>query len=273
MSLRAQLTVAVACLLPLASLQAGQDDACRVSSPAHTVALVELYTSEGCSSCPPADRWLRALPARYAADRLLPLAMHVDYWDHIGWQDPYAQAPFAARQRLLGRLSRSAAIYTPAVFAGLRELRDWHDPAALDRRVQAINRQPARVDIALTLRPAGPRRIEVEAQIVPIAPPKSAVAVRPLRAALVLYENQLVSAVPRGENRGATLQHDHVVRYWSAAELGGGAGPQQVARVVMLPPAWNAAQLGVAALVEDTERGEVLQAVSMPACPSAFPTE
>ncbi|MBI5786113.1 MAG: DUF1223 domain-containing protein [Rhodocyclales bacterium] len=270
MFVRLLLAAAVLCATPLSSPQAGQADACSRSSPRHTVALVELFTSEGCSSCPPADRWLEALPTRHAPDRLLPLALHVDYWDYIGWQDPYAQAQFAERQRLLGRLSRSSSIYTPGVFAGMRELRDWRDPAALDRRVQEINRQPARVGISLAMRPAGPRRIEIEAQF---TPQESAVAARHLRAVLVLYENRLVSVVHRGENRGATLHHDHVVRYWSIAGLGGGTEQQKVARAVVLPPEWKAAQLGVAAFVEDTERGEVLQAVSMPACPNVLPIE
>lgn len=270
MSRRPLLTAAALCATQVASVQAGQAGDCNLASPGHTVALVELYTSEGCSSCPPADRWLKALPMRYASDRLLPLALHVNYWDYIGWQDPYAQAQFAERQRLLARLSRSSSVYTPGVFAGMRELRDWRDPAEFDRRVQEINRQPARVGISLTMRPAGTRRIALEARV---ARQESAVAARHLRAVLVVYENRLVTDVPRGENRGATLHHDHVVRYWSVAGLGGGAGPQNVARTVGLPMEWNAAQLGVAAFVEDTERGEVLQAVSMPACSIAMHME
>jgi len=263
MSLRTVLTIAVLCVTPWSWPQAGEANICSRSSPAYTVALVELFTSEGCSSCPPADRWLKALPTRYGPDRLLRLALHVDYWDYIGWQDPYAQAQFAERQRLLGRLSRSASIYTPAVFAGMRELRDWRAPGALDRRVQEINRQPARAAITLAMRGTGPREAEIEA-VLTLPTPKP--ATRRLQGVLVLYENQLVSEVPRGENRGTTLHHDHVVRHWSPRELDAGAERQQWRSVVKIPRGWTAAQLGVAVFIQDAGSGEVLQAVAMPAC-------
>src|SRR4051794_37762643 len=72
---------------------------CSARSGPQTVALVELYTSEGCDSCPPADRWLSGLGRRgLAPDRVVPLSLHVDYWDYIGWKDPYAKREFSSRQ-------------------------------------------------------------------------------------------------------------------------------------------------------------------------------
>jgi hypothetical protein len=95
-----------------APVHAGQ---CLARSAAHTVALVELYTSEGCSSCPPADRWLSGLAARgYTAERVVPLALHVDYWDYIGWKDPYAKRDFSLRQRKLTQLQRLAGQPRPS---------------------------------------------------------------------------------------------------------------------------------------------------------------
>jgi hypothetical protein len=104
--------------------------ACERSSPTHTVALVELYTSEGCNSCPPADRWLSSLLSRHGSTRVVPLSLHVDYWDYIGWSDPFAQAQFSERQR---RLAGGATIYTPEVFVSARELRGWRDAANVER--------------------------------------------------------------------------------------------------------------------------------------------
>src|SRR5262245_15604831 len=106
------LLLAALCVIA-ASAQALQ---CTAKSAAQTTALVELYTSEGCDSCPPADRWLSSLGAKgYAPDRLVPIALHVDYWDYIGWKDPYAKAAHSARQRKMASLARAAAIYTPQV--------------------------------------------------------------------------------------------------------------------------------------------------------------
>src|SRR5579871_5557653 len=99
---------------------------CRKESPAHTVALLELYSSEGCSSCPPADRALSGLKAAAQADEVVPLALHVDYWDYIGWTDRFAKPEFTQRQNLLAAEANSRAVYTPEMFLGTRELRNWH---------------------------------------------------------------------------------------------------------------------------------------------------
>src|SRR5258706_14099202 len=112
------------CLAAL-SAQGGQ---CKATSPQTTTALVELYTSEGCDSCPPADRWLSSLgPKGFAPDRVVPIALHVDYWDYIGWKDPYARHAHSARQRKMAKLARAAIEYTPR---GLLEGQDfclWDD--------------------------------------------------------------------------------------------------------------------------------------------------
>lgn len=236
---------------------------CTRASPAHTVALVELYTSEGCSSCPPADRWLSKLPSRYTTEQLVPLALHVDYWDDIGWKDPYAQAQFGERQRRLGRLSGTTTIYTPEVFAAMRELRGWSDPTAFARRVREINQQPARADITVDMRSTASREAEIE---VSFSLPPTERSRRRLQGVVVLYEDQLVSDVRHGENLGVTLRHDHVVRQWSPLTLNPGSEPQRLRKAIRLQPDWNAAKLGVAAFVEDLQTGEVLQALALPGC-------
>lgn len=268
--LRCLLLLAVAGATAPAAAQAAA--ACRQTSPAHTVALVELFTSEGCSSCPPADDWLATLAARHGRDRLLPLSLHVDYWDYIGWRDPFAQAQFAERQRRLAALSatsaysRGATIYTPEVFVGQRELRGWHDAAAFERRLQEINRQPARAAIDIELRPAADG-LDVE---LAFAIPAAAADPGQLHGVLVVYEDGLSSSVGRGENRGATLRHAHVVRYWSPPRpLSAGEAPQRWRQRVPLAADWKGKNLGLAALVHNQRTGEVLQAVSLPVCAAA----
>ncbi len=126
-SLAGPLLVALAC----GAADAAPATVCQRSSPPHTVALVELFTSEGCSSCPPADRWLSTFAAHYGPGQVVPLSRHVDYWDYIGWQDPFAQAPFSERQ--LAQRSAGPRACTPEVFVGLHEI-NWQ-PACADIRL------------------------------------------------------------------------------------------------------------------------------------------
>ena len=86
---------------------------CSASSGQRRVPVLELYTSEGCDSCPPADHWVSGLPARgLTPDRVVALAFHVDYWNYLGWADQYARAEFSERQRAAARRSDAQAVYT-----------------------------------------------------------------------------------------------------------------------------------------------------------------
>src|SRR5881394_3774252 len=141
---------AIALIAVSATLAAGPvvAGACKGASGAQTAALVELYTSEGCSSCPPADRWLSGLSAKgYAPGRVVPLSLHVDYWDYIGWKDPYGKREFSLRQRKLSQLQRMALVYTPQVVLQGRDFPRWGSPA-FEATVAAINARPARARIS-----------------------------------------------------------------------------------------------------------------------------
>lgn len=241
-----------------------QAASCAKQSPAHRVALIELYTSEGCSSCPPADQWLGELSQRFSAEQLVALSLHVDYWDYIGWQDPFAQPAFAKRQRWLTQLARSNTVYTPEVFTGMKELRTWHTAASFAERVQKLNRLPAAADIALQMRPAGDSAVDLEAHFTL----REGSQARPTTEAIVIiYENRLHSDIRAGENRGVKLQHERVVRFWSTAvPLGKADGTAVWRQTVNIPAEWQRKELGVAAFVQDPKAGEVLQAVAMPGC-------
>src|SRR5262245_13249087 len=136
---------------------------CKARSPETTVALVELYTSEGCDSCPPADRWLSSLASRgYGPERVVPLALHVAYWDYIGWKDPYAQQRFSNRQRKLAQLTRSAIVYTPQVLLQGHDFRGWRG-GDFDGAVKRINARPAKARIELSLEAGGKGAFKVQA--------------------------------------------------------------------------------------------------------------
>ena len=232
---------------------------CQVSSGPQRVALLELYTSEGCSSCPPADRWLSSIAHQgLGPDRVVPLALHVDYWDYIGWKDRFARPAFSARQREQVQATGGRVVYTPQVMLNGRDFRAWRSDA-LTQAVDEINRSPAGADIRLSLKPVEKDRIEIAV---------TASAKVADRAALyvAVYQNDLSSDVRAGENSGSRLYHDYVVREWRGPILLSAATtPWQQA--ITLKPEWVAAKMGVVAFVQDTRNDEILQVLRLPLCP------
>jgi hypothetical protein len=232
--------------------------ACDVKTGPRTTALVELYTSEGCSSCPPADQRLSQFPSReYGLGQIVPISLHVDYWDYLGWKEPFAQARFSERQSWLVRTNGHKTVFTPHFFVSGKEVRDWHDD--LDDELKRVTAQPARADISIHAESTGPGTLSVAASATgPLSGDQLALFV-------VLTEDKLTSSVSAGENRGVTLAHDHVVREWiGPIELNGGR--VDFKQTVSTRSTWNAAQLGVAAFVQDLRTGQVLQAVGASQC-------
>lgn len=261
LTLAFQVTLALSLALPMSASHASS---CSAKSPANTVALVELYTSEGCSSCPPADRWLGELSRRFTAEQVLALSLHVDYWDYIGWKDPFAQAQFSDRQRWLSQLASGATIYTPEVFAGMKAVRAWGNQNGFENRIQSINRQPARAQVSVRMQSSGGNSVELEARF---ALDEKARTGRIGQGVVVIYEKHLSTEVQAGENRGSRLTHDNVVRFWSAPViLDAQTGRAEWKQTITLPAGWKRENLGIAALVQDAKAGEVLQAVSMHGC-------
>jgi hypothetical protein len=248
----ARLAAAVAAfsIVPLAHAAPGE---CSAKSGPGTAALVELYTSEGCDSCPPADAWLRKLPSA-GAGSVVPLSFHVDYWDYIGWKDPFASPAFSARQRELAGITRARVVYTPQVMLAGRDYRGWASGTRFAADVRAINAAPARAEITLALAGAELRA----AATVPKAEDRADAALY-----VAVYENGLANRVTAGENRGATLHHDFVVREWWGPVALDRSGATELVRK---PAGRGLAAGGVAAFVQSRRTGEVLQALALPAC-------
>lgn len=248
--------IALSALLFPALASAAQ---CQASSGPQRVALLELYTSEGCSSCPPADRWLSGIANQgLGPERVVPLALHVDYWDYIGWKDRFARPVFSARQREQVQAAGGRVVYTPQVMLNGRDLRAWRSDA-LTQAVDEINRSPAGADIRLSLKPIEKDRIEIAV---------TASAKMTDRAALyvAVYQNDLSSDVRAGENSGARLHHDYVVRAWRGPILLSAVTPPW-RQAIAFNPDWIAAKMGVVAFVQDIRNGEILQALRLPLCP------
>lgn len=233
---------------------------CYVNSEKNQVALLEVYTSEGCSSCPPADKWLSGIAARgYTSDRLIPLSLHVDYWDYIGWKDTFAKPAFAERQKTQATLTHSIAVYTPQVMLNGQDFRGWSSESRLSSAVSSINQQASRANIHLTLNSPIVDSFDVNASI-QTAQQKNAVLY------IALYENALTSQVNAGENNGEQLHHDYVVREWFGPFPINEQGNLTRTQKIKIQPGWKTTNMGVTAFVQNSKNGEVLQATTTKLC-------
>ena len=182
-------------LSAVAALDASAAPACTARSGAVAPAVVELYTSEGCSSCPPAEHWLSGLHGQAG---VVTLAFHVDYWDNLGWKDRFAQPQFTQRQNASLRAVGARFAYTPQVVVDGRDTPDWHARRAPAARAAAS----APVDLQLAQGPDG--------LALTISPHADAPAA--LSGYVAVVDDGLQTRVGAGENRGATLHQDAVVR-------------------------------------------------------------
>jgi hypothetical protein len=221
---------------------------CTSRSGAVTVPLVELYTAEGCSSCPPADRWLSRQSRGTDANWL---AFHVDYWDGLGWRDRFAARAHSQRQRDRAWAWSSATVYTPQVMLGPAIHAPWRSPPAFAAALRKA-RTPARAGVALELHAAGGGwSARLAAVPVPVARGTAA------QLWLARWIDGQATAVRGGENRGALLRHDRVVQgLWGPWPL----GAEAMVRQVSLPPAPG--RWGVVAFVQDA-RGDTLQSLGI----------
>jgi hypothetical protein len=233
--------LAAACLTLGAGSALATAPLCKAESAATLVPVIELYTSEGCSSCPPADRWLSSLKAAAANGRAVVQAFHVGYWDYIGWVDRFASPAHTTRQRQVASQNNLSGIYTPQL---VRNGQDWRDYS------RALSGgEPAKARIALQKNADD----AFEALVSP------AEGVASWAAYWTVTEHGHSSKVKSGENAGETLQHDFVVRQY--VPLGEYRGASKVTlRAVPGQPA-HARQVNL--VVFDPKSGRPLQALSL----------
>ncbi len=248
---------AVSILLFATTADVTAAEGCVARSGLRTMPLVELYTSEGCSSCPPADRWLSEQIGHAQANFL---AFHVDYWDDIGWPDRFASAQYSQRQRKRVEAVGQRTVYTPQVMMGSSVQVSWRNPMAWRKSVE-LARQPSAAALTIHL-----KRTELgwHANLGAARVGDSAAAGAQLWMAR--YVDAQSSDVRAGENRGVKLRHDRVVRQLSGPWPlpGSGALPRQI-ELPKEPEPW-----GITAFVQDSH-GVVLQSLSLLAsdCPIA----
>ncbi len=230
-------------LTQAATAQSPAEAACRVQSGVTVPAIVELYTSEGCNSCPPADRWLASI-VRNTPSNVIALAFHVDYWDYIGWKDIYAKPAYGERHRKLVLAAGSTTVYTPQVFVNGRDDRSWHH-GAVPRASLA-----ARANLAIES-DWSPNRVKLRGQV--------SEAREPLRIRYALTENSITTAVKAGENKGELLTHDAVVREhaYVAVDASGAFGAD------IILPAKLARARSQLHVIAETRSGEAVAAASL----------
>jgi hypothetical protein len=212
--------------------------------------VLELFTSEGCSSCPSADALLSELGSSNKS--VIPLAYHVDYWNHLGWSDSFSSHEWSERQSAYARAMNLGGDYTPQMVIGGGWQCVGSDGRSIARAVALARSLPAlgRVSLRTNLSGAKPRtlRVKVDAQIL------RAAETGPLVVMLAIYENGLVSKIDGGENGGRQLTYDYTVRsLLPAFELkpvqGVSAGKELN---IDLDRSWSLDHLGVVAFIQDT---------------------
>ncbi|MBI2276046.1 MAG: DUF1223 domain-containing protein [Dechloromonas sp.] len=253
--------LSAALLTALAPVATGAE--CSARSGEHTVPLLELFTSEGCSSCPPADRLLSEFRvAGSGAGPVVPLALHVDYWDYIGWKDAFAHPGFAARQRRQAAQAGKPVVYTPQFFVQGKPYGATPAARALQVDLERVHGQAARADLVLTIGPAvrGSVPVTIDARL------RESPAGGRFGLFVALYENGLTTRVGAGENRGRTLHHDFVVRQWAAPQTLPENGRIAETTHLALAPDARLENLGVATFIQNLQSGEVIQALAHGVC-------
>jgi len=216
-----------------------------VAGPGEPV-VVELYTSQGCNTCPPADAYLGELAGR---DDVIALSLHVNYWDYIGWKDRFALPGNTERQRRYSRAFGTSYVYTPQIVV------DGHghdsDPAAADALIEEALATGGRLDVRIERTPSGGLRAVVPAD--PDAPDAT--------VWMALYDDKHTTHIRRGENAGRTLSNHNVVR--AMVELGSYDGSEAVFDLTEFGGEAMGDRDGCAVVVQAEGPGPVLGAAKM----------
>ena len=189
---------AAACTLASSVSGTRAADGCSAQSGSTRTPVIELYTSEGCSSCPPADKWLSTLKPVSADNGAVVQAFHVGYWDYIGWVDRFASPAYTARQRKIAAINRQDSIYTPQAVLNGRDWRNWG-------RLPS-SKEPAGAHIAI-------KQVAVDQFEALVTPTTGGIG--DWSAYWTVTEHGHSSKVKSGENAGEFLQHDFVVRQFT----------------------------------------------------------
>lgn len=225
----------------------------RAASPARTPVVVELFTSEGCSSCPPADALLSKLDRDQpiAGARIIALEEHVDYWDHQGWRDTFSSPAITARQQQYGAALHVDNIYTPEM--------------VIDGRREFVGNDPQRAFDEIS-KAAGESMMPIQLTVKDLSAGRAVIAVsmtspgRPAELLLAVTETGLESDVQAGENAGRNLKHSAVVRRLSVIGKLKPGEPFSAQPAIKLSKIWKPENLHAVVFAQDRTTGKILGA-------------
>ena len=257
-------TAALSAVIALAAFSANAAAAvsqCSATSGSTVTPVIELFTSEGCSSCPPADKWVSTFKDKSAKGAAVVQAFHVGYWDYIGWVDRFAAPAYTNRQRDIVVREGLRSAYTPQAVLNGKDLPSWFKAASgsPDAVVQAASKEPARARIELQQLGTD----QFEASVTPLQPAGAPAAPAAWSAYWTVTENGHNSKVQAGENAGEFLKHDFVVRQYTQAGdyKTAAAAPQKLTFRSIAPTPGHPRQVNL--VVFDPKTGATLQALSL----------
>lgn len=224
--------------------------------PARPAVLLELFTSEGCSSCPPADTLLAKLDQLQpvAGVTVIPLEEHVDYWDRLGWRDPFSSAEVTARQQHYAELLHVDGPYTPQmVIDGRREFVGNDSKQALSGLANAA--KIAKTPVSVAVKEKSGDRISLAVQVNASGSAGDIL--------LAIAETGLASDVSRGENAGRNLKHSAVMRRLSAIGKLKAGEAFSAEPVVKLAKDWKTENLRAVVFIQERESGRILGAAEV----------
>lgn len=230
----------------------------QTSSGTQQIAVLELFTSEGCGLCPAADRWVHDLPNQGITDeQLIVLGFHIDYLnDKKGWIDRFSNIVFADRQRQQARINLYQSIYTPEFVISGEIIHNWEKYAK--DVIHAVNKFEPEADIKLSVSQQN-NELVIDSHI--------GVKGADNRSYSVLYiaitEDDITSVVTGGDNAGTTFNHQHLVRKWLGPFPLDEKGETELSTLVELDDDWRLDKSHVVAVVQNLDDGFVLQALEL----------
>jgi hypothetical protein len=255
------LFIAIQAINTQARAEFNASTACKAASGATITPVVELYTSEGCSSCPPAEKWLNTLKGKTpsnsstqsSSNPAVIQAFHVNYWDYIGWPDRFATAAHTNRQRQISAWNKQNGIYTPQMVLNGGDWRGWGGLGPFNTAVPA-SKTVATSSINLIQTGAD----QFEAVVSPVSGVNSPSGT--WSAYWTITEHGHVTKVKAGENSGETLLHDFVVRQYTPVGEYSAASPQKLSLRGVAATPGHERQVNL--VVFEPKTGKTLQAMS-----------